>query len=165
MLIAMNEPIARVAGFAKCAWKHLAPLDTLNAVFQTDAGIDGTYNLSFGAGPTDSRNVVTVTGPKGHVTVTGGALPLGVPHSVGIHAGDGYRVEAFDDSGKIHDEWFAMDGVNLMFETFAKTCLHTATPDKSARGDPRRAMSELTFSQGIIESKGQLVELNERFPY
>lgn len=121
--------------------------------------------MSFGSSETDARNYMIITGTDGHIRVTGGGLPEGMAPGVGWHASESYHVEAFNKDGRFFDEWYLMDGVNVALKVFAKAVQGTATKEELEAASPRRAMEDVTFSQGAIESNGNLLELAKIYAF
>jgi hypothetical protein len=67
------KPTALTA-FTALLQKHLTPVDTVNSVWQTNAGVSGTFSMSFGT--TLSGSEFTIACEQGSVTVSGSKVTV-----------------------------------------------------------------------------------------
>ena len=131
-----NRPV-RVSAMSNLLRKHLAPVDTLNAVVQLSTGVSGVFAYSAGiehkAGPSMNFEVVCEHG-RATLEPSDGMMKVTVtkgPQDV--------TVRSFDST------------LNSRYEiqTFLKSITRG---QEEVEGSPERALDDLSFMQNMLES-------------
>jgi predicted dehydrogenase len=123
-----------LTAFTTLLQEHLAPVDTVNSVWQTNAGVSGTFSMSFGI--TLSGSEFTVACEKGSVTVSRGIVTV----RQGEQKDDNSSVKDFKDEG---------NGVKQEVKAWAES-ITDGKPNPSQ--SPEQALGDLEILEKMLKS-------------
>ncbi|KAF8607265.1 oxidoreductase family protein [Ceratobasidium sp. AG-I] len=168
-----------VSGIASLTRDYLKPHDTIQAVIQSETTLKqdvypphGIFELSFSAPPGYSRNVLTVTGTDGNLTLTittkapkegdeilAKASPFSKKGENGEQLVPHYRVSIIsgDDGSKVEEVDIISSGVVAEIEGF----INAIGGQDDGNGEPRGALQDVAFIEACLQSQGRPLDLKK----
>jgi len=168
-----------VSGIASLTREYLKPQDTIQAVIQAEASSNqsahpphGIFELTFSAPPGYSRNVLTVTGTGGNLTMTttnkvpskgdevlAKASPFGSKGKDGAQEVPHIRISIVsgDDGNKKEEVDTISSGVVTEIEGFVKAI----NGEDDGNGEPRGALQDVAFIEACLQSQGRPVDMKK----
>jgi len=127
------KPVA-ITAYTSLLQEHLAPVDTINAVWLTKSGVSGTFSLSFGT--TLSGSEYQVACEKGSVTI--------IRSKVIVHEGE-------EKNGKVRETEFNDEGSGVKQEV-AAWAEGIATGKPNPGQAPEQALADLELLEKMLRS-------------